>query len=125
MVGRLKLHPLDLLLRMSPLAFVQCVACAWYTGELERVRMYGATQMTTGKATGLLMNGTIAFLLNVRARWCRPRADAPQIVSFSANKKTNALTMTVAANVKQVLTILLAVVIFNLHVRRRACRCSF
>lgn len=40
-----------------------------------------------------------------------------QIVSFSANKKTSALTMTVAANVKQVLTILLAVVIFNLHVR--------
>jgi len=44
--------------------------------------------------------------------------DRSQIVSFSANKKTSALTMTVAANVKQVLTILLAVVIFNLHVRR-------
>ena len=73
MVGRLKLHPLDLLLRMSPLAFVQCVACAWYTGELERVRVFGATQMTSGKASGLIMNGTIAFLLNVRRLTaCRP-----------------------------------------------------
>lgn len=33
-----------------------------------------------------------------------------------ANKKTSALTMTVAANVKQVLTIVLAVMIFHLHI---------
>jgi hypothetical protein len=39
------------------------------------------------------MNGAIAFGLNV--------------VSFTANKKTGALTMSVAANVKQVLTIVL------------------
>lgn len=81
-VGRLKLHPLDLLVRMSPLAFMQCVICAWYSGELERVRIYGATEMTQRKATALLMNGVIAFGLNV--------------VSFTANKKTSALTMTVA-----------------------------
>lgn len=65
-VGRLKLHPLDLLLRMSPLAFVQCVICGWYTGELERVRAYGATTMTRGNAIALLVNGFLAFLLNVR-----------------------------------------------------------
>lgn len=119
-VGRLKLHPLDLLIRMSPLAFVQCVLCAWWSGELERVRIYGATEMTGKKALALGINGVIAFGLNV--------------VSFTANKKTSPLTMTVAglfffslcfgsrteeillflANVKQVLTIILAVVIFNL-----------
>lgn len=81
--GRLKLHPLDLLMRMSPLAFVQCVFYGWYTGELERVRRYGATQMTTGKAIALLVNGVIACGLN--------------IVSFTANKKAGALTMTVSA----------------------------
>ncbi|GAA5861571.1 hypothetical protein JCM3774_002630 [Rhodotorula dairenensis] len=98
-VGRLKLHPLDLLVRMSPLAFMQCVFFGWWSGELERVRVYGATEMTRQKAIALAINGAIAFGLNV--------------VSFTANKKTSALTMTVAANVKQVLTIVLAVVIFN------------
>lgn len=77
--GRLKLHPLDLLMRMSPLAFIQCVIYGWYTGELERVRKYGAREMTKTKAVGLLVNGIIAFGLNV--------------VSFTANKKTSALTM--------------------------------
>ena len=90
-VGRLKLHPLDLLLRMSPLAFIQCVLYSWWSGELKAVRAYGATQMTTTKLSALIFNGVIAFFLN--------------IVSFSANKKTSALTMTVSANVKQVLTV--------------------
>ncbi|KAK4046778.1 hypothetical protein OIO90_006444 [Microbotryomycetes sp. JL221] len=100
-VGRLKLHPLDLLIRMSPLAFCQCVFFGWSSGELDRVRIYSATEMTQRKAIALAMNGAIAFGLNV--------------VSFTANKKTSALTMTVAANVKQVLTIVLAVLIFNVQ----------
>ncbi|KZV84902.1 hypothetical protein EXIGLDRAFT_682362, partial [Exidia glandulosa HHB12029] len=78
----IKLHPLDLLLRMSPLAFIQCVLFGWYTGELERVRRFGALEMTSGKAFALLVNGIIAFGLNV--------------VSFTANKKSGPLTMTVA-----------------------------
>lgn len=81
-VGRLKLHPLDLLVRMSPLAFMQCVFFGWWSGELDRVREYGATEMTRRKAIALAVNGAIAFGLNV--------------VSFTANKKTSALTMTVA-----------------------------
>ncbi|SAM03712.1 hypothetical protein [Absidia glauca] len=101
-VGRLKLHPLDLLLRMSPLAFVQCVFYAYATGELDRVREFSSTNMTFSLASGLLVNGLLAFALN--------------IVSFTANKKTSALTMTVAGNVKQVLSIILAVVIFNLNI---------
>lgn len=102
LVGRLKLEPLDLLLRMSPLAFVQCVIYAFMTGELERVQEFSAANMTVGLATGLLVNGAMAFGLN--------------IVSFTANKKTSALTMTVAGNVKQVLSIVLAVVIFKLDI---------
>ncbi|KAJ9094806.1 hypothetical protein QFC20_006820 [Naganishia adeliensis] len=58
--------------------------------------------MTRGKATALLLNGVIAFGLN--------------IVSFTANKKAGPLTMTVAANCKQVLTIAIAVVMFNLTI---------
>lgn len=99
-VGKLKLNPLDLLLRMSPLAFIQCVVWSYWTGEMSRVREFGANEMDTNKAIALAINGVIAFGLNV--------------VSFTANKKTSALTMTVAANVKQVLTIVLAIFIFNL-----------
>lgn len=98
-VGRLKLNPLDLLFRMSPLAFVQCIVYAYVTGELEKVREFSSENMTYSLASTLLFNGLIAFGLN--------------IVSFTANKKTSALTMTVAGNVKQVLSIILSVVIFD------------
>ncbi|KAG2197901.1 hypothetical protein INT46_008679 [Mucor plumbeus] len=98
-VGRLKLNPLDLLFRMSPLAFIQCIAYAYATGELQSVREFAGENMTMSLASGLLLNGLIAFALN--------------IVSFTANKKTSALTMTVAGNVKQVLSIVLSVVLFD------------
>jgi hypothetical protein len=66
-------------MRMSPLAFIQCVAYGWWTGELEKVRRFGAREMDGRKAMALVINGVIAFGLNV--------------VSFTANKKTSALTM--------------------------------
>ncbi|KAI8047512.1 triose-phosphate transporter family-domain-containing protein [Gilbertella persicaria] len=98
-VGRLKLNPLDLLFRMSPLAFIQCIFYAHITGELDRLETFSAENMNWSLASGLLLNGAIAFGLN--------------IVSFTANKKTSALTMTVAGNVKQVLSIVLSVIIFD------------
>jgi len=99
---RLAMHPLDLLTRMCPLAFIQCVFCAWISGELRSVRDWSAHEMTWFSAAGLIMNGCIAFGLN--------------IVSFTANKKAGALSMTVAANIKQVLTILFAVSMFSLNI---------
>lgn len=98
----LKLHPLDLLLRMSPLAFIQCVVYAQLSGELDRVHAYSVANMNSRRAASLAINAAIAFALNV--------------VSFTANSKVGPLSMTVAANVKQVLTILLAVSIFNLTI---------
>ncbi|KAG0281500.1 UAA transporter [Linnemannia gamsii] len=98
-VGRLQLHPLDLLLRMSPLAFVQTVIFSWMKGELDDVVSFCQTEMSWKLVFALLVNGIIAFFLNY--------------VSFTANKKTSALTMTVAANVKQVLSIVVAVTVFN------------
>ena len=67
---------------MSPLAFVQCVFVALLSGELERVRAASAREMGLGRAMALLTNGALAFALNV--------------VSFTANKKVGALSMTVA-----------------------------
>ena len=58
--------------------------------------------MTSPKLLALLANGVLAFGLN--------------IVSFTANKKVGPLSMTVAANVKQVLTIVCAVRMFGLRI---------
>ncbi|ORX61844.1 TPT-domain-containing protein [Hesseltinella vesiculosa] len=99
-VGRLKLHPLDLLLRMSPLAFIQTMMYSYVTGEMATMQEFVRTRGTWSLFFALLVNGILAFFLNV--------------VSFTANKKTSALTMTVAGNVKQVLSIVLAVVIFDI-----------
>lgn len=100
-VGSLKLHPLDLLLRMSPLAFLQCMVCGYMSGEWHGVREW--KYAASSRAIWVLwINGALAFFLNV--------------VSFTANKKTSALTMTVAGNVKQVLSIILAVIIFHLSI---------
>ncbi|KAG6380184.1 triose-phosphate transporter family-domain-containing protein [Boletus reticuloceps] len=99
---RLQLHPLDLLTRMAPLAFIQCVLLSHMTGELEQVRLWSTRELTPWTAAALGLNGVIAFGLN--------------IVSFTTNKKAGPLSMTVAANVKQVLSIILAVVIFNLSI---------
>lgn len=101
-VGKLQLHPLDLLLRMSPLAFVQTVIFSWMKGELDEMVSWCRTEISYKLVLALSVNGVIAFLLNY--------------VSFTANKKTSALTMTVAANVKQVLSIVIAVTVFNTRI---------
>ena len=56
--------------------------------------------MSITAVLALLGNGAIAFGLNV--------------ASFEANGRAGALTMTIAANVKQVLTVALSVVIWDL-----------
>ncbi|KAG8934205.1 UAA transporter [Tulasnella sp. 418] len=98
--SQLKLHPLDLLYCMSPMALVQCIFYSHASGEMRSMRI-ALRESSTAGLWALAMNGCIAFGLNV--------------VSLTANKKAGPLTMTVAANVKQVLTILLAVSIFDIH----------
>ncbi|KAL7266169.1 hypothetical protein RUND412_011292 [Rhizina undulata] len=100
--GRLKLSPLEILYRMSPLAFVQTLIYAYFSGELKELEKYAAEKMGMREVIILLLNGVIAFALNV--------------ISFTANKKTGALTMTVAANVKQILTIVLSIMFWGLAV---------
>lgn len=120
LVGSLKFHPLEFLMRMSrkclskinkrclasladyfvlaiALSFAQCLVFSLLSGEMTQI--YDGT-FNTGVLdkniwTTILFNGAVAFGLNV--------------VSFTANKKAGALTMDVAANVKQVLTIVLCV----------------
>jgi len=105
MVGPLKLHPLEVIWRMAPPSCLQCVGYGLALGEVAGLGRWLHQTLPqnnlspTGCILSLLLNGVLAFLLN----W----------VSFTANKKTSALSMTVAGNVKQTLSILLAIYIFN------------
>eukprot|EP00835_Amoeboradix_gromovi_P005212 NODE_469_length_8093_cov_0.306230.p4 type:complete len:300 gc:universal NODE_469_length_8093_cov_0.306230:5195-6094(+) len=96
MVGPLKLHPMDALLKLCPLAATQCFFIAIINGEVIRLLDEPPTYKIV---LSLVFNGFIAYLLNV--------------ASFTANKLNGALTMTVFGNVKQIVTIILSVVIFS------------
>ncbi len=99
MTGPLALSPLESLLRLSPLACIQALTCAYLAGELSS---FAETDLDPSLAVALVGNGLLAFVLNVS--------------SFSSNKAAGALTMTVSGNVKQCLTILLSIVLFGLRV---------
>ncbi|KAI7327427.1 TPT-domain-containing protein [Hortaea werneckii] len=102
MTGSLALSAMEVLLRMSPLAAVQCVIYAVITGEVQEFHLaYQQGQFSGSFGMALLANAVIAFSLNM--------------VSFQANKLAGALTMTVAGNVKQALTIALGIVLFNVQ----------
>ena len=114
MTGALKLSPMETLMRMSPLAFVQALFISWVSGELSGAASQAGAAAVAGRAaaganlspTGMLLaligNGVLAFALNVS--------------SFTANKAAGALTMTVCGNVKQCLTVLLGIIFFNVTI---------
>lgn len=103
MTGSLKLSALEVLLRMSPLAAIQCIVYAFITGEVDKFReSYVSGQFSSTFGAALLVNAATAFLLNV--------------VGFQANKMAGALTITVCGNVKQALTILLGIILFHVQV---------
>ena len=84
---------------MSPLACLQSLLIAYFNGETVAFRTF---TLSPTVILVIAVNGIMAFGLNVS--------------SFSANKKAGALTMTVAANVKQILTVLLAILFWKLEV---------
>lgn len=103
LTGNLKLPALELLMRMSPLAAIQSVLYAYLTGELGHfVTFVSEDSLTPSLMIALIGNGVLAFVLNV--------------TSFQTNKLAGALTLSVCGNLKQCLTILLGVVLFNVHV---------
>jgi hypothetical protein len=111
MTGPLALSPLEILFRMSPLAFIQALLFSTLNGELTSfistctpypLPLLSIPLPSSGTALTLAGNGALAFVLNVS--------------SFSANKNTGAVTMTVCGNVKQCLTILLGILIFGVRV---------
>ncbi|KIW07034.1 uncharacterized protein PV09_01928 [Verruconis gallopava] len=103
MTGSLSLPALELLARMSPLAAIQSLAISALSGEIPTFKEWvDAGNFTRGAALALVGNGILAFMLNVS--------------SFQTNKVAGALTMTVCGNVKQCLTVLFGIVLFNVRV---------
>ncbi|KAI4241682.1 MAG: hypothetical protein L6R42_011198, partial [Xanthoria sp. 1 TBL-2021] len=95
----LRLGALELLYRMSPVACIQSLAVAYICGEFDG---FDVSAFDSQSFLILLVNGVIAFGLNV--------------ASFEANKRSGALTMTIAANIKQVLTVVLSVALWHIPV---------
>ena len=103
MTGSLALTPLELLFRMSPLAAAQSLVFAVLTGETKAFLAYVAEgHLTPTYSFALIGNGVLAFSLNV--------------ASFYTNRVAGALTITVCANLKQCLTVLLGILVFQVKV---------
>lgn len=83
---------------MAPLALLQCLLMGLMTGELSSLAYHDWSNHFWSVVMVVGTSGILSFSLN--------------ICSLQANKLTSPLTMCIAGNVKQVLMLILATIIF-------------
>ncbi|KAL2059228.1 hypothetical protein ABVK25_000520 [Lepraria finkii] len=102
--GNLEISPIKLLLRVLPFAALQSLLCAIFAEEASACLAWiQEGNLTPNNRLTLASKGCLAFLLNVS--------------SFYTDRLTGD-SFTVGANPDQCMTILLAVVVFDMHVDR-------
>ena len=96
LVGPLGMSPLQVLAMMAVPCVLQCCLFALYYGELELSKL---GEIPAATLLHLTASGFLAFTLNY--------------VSFSANAALGPLALAVAANVKQIIMVALAMTLFD------------
>lgn len=105
LTGPVKLHPVDLLGHLAPLAMVQCMALSISTGELAAIASRPELYWTDFRPMGVvILSGFFSFFLN--------------ITSFMVTKLTSPLTLCIAGNVKQVLIMAFSTILFAIPISR-------
>lgn len=99
LTGSMRMHPVDLISRMAPLALLWAGLLSMGTGELTEIAARWTPLYEANAITMVMITGVLSFSLN--------------LTSFYSNAATSPLSLCIAGNVKQVVVIVLSIVLFN------------
>ncbi|KAH0786893.1 putative Ribonuclease III [Histomonas meleagridis] len=99
LTGKYELHSFSLLERMSPISSIEMFSLILITGENQKILTSEKYTVSTVGILLVLLTGLIAFFLN--------------LTNFLSTYYTSPLTVTIVGCLKQIITIVLSVIIFD------------